>query len=166
VALPSVGDWVWVQFENGEAEKPVWSYGWWGKGDMPSEFKQDYSEVTTLQTTGGSRIVLDDRDDSIQIEQKGGMVIDIRDGKIHLGTKNGAAEPVLLGDKTVDKLGSLIDELVTMCTNSAAITVVATALGSPTTPPVNAPAFVTSAAQLQALKATLSTIKSTKVKTD
>lgn len=161
VMLPSVGDWVWVQFENGESEKPVWSYGWWGKGDMPSEYKSNYSEVTTLQTTGGSRIVLDDRDDSIQIEQKGGMVLDIRDGKINLGTKNGAAEPVLLGDKTVSKLTDLIDELVTICTNTAAITI-----ASFGTPPVNAPIFTTSITQLQALKASLSSIKSTKVKTD
>lgn len=37
--LPQVGDIVWVQFEKGNAEYPLWSYSYFGRKEMPEEFK-------------------------------------------------------------------------------------------------------------------------------
>lgn len=37
VRLPDVGDVVYVMFEQGNIEYPVWMGSWWGKDDLPSE---------------------------------------------------------------------------------------------------------------------------------
>lgn len=35
--IPDVGDVVYVMFEQGDKEYPVWLGSWWGKNDLPSE---------------------------------------------------------------------------------------------------------------------------------
>ena len=37
IALPPVGANVWVDFEEGDAERPVWSGCFWGAGEFPAE---------------------------------------------------------------------------------------------------------------------------------
>lgn len=35
-ALPPVGANVWVEFEGGDPERPIWSGGFWGVGEVPA----------------------------------------------------------------------------------------------------------------------------------
>ena len=49
LAVPSVGDGVWVSFENGNPRFPQYNGGWWarpeGESEIPDEAKDDYPDV-------------------------------------------------------------------------------------------------------------------------
>src|SRR5690348_4529424 len=37
--IPRKNDLVWVRFEKGNPRRPLWSYGYFGRGDKPNELK-------------------------------------------------------------------------------------------------------------------------------
>jgi uncharacterized protein involved in type VI secretion and phage assembly len=95
--LPPVGASVWVEFEHGDPEYPVWCGCFWGsKEDVPAN--PAAANMKILQTESGS-ITIDDSAESITIQtKKDGMKIvidhqgieidDARGGKIKLdGTR-------------------------------------------------------------------------------
>lgn len=116
--LPNEGDAVWVSFENGDSRYPVWEYGWWvSKGDNPEGSDVD---VKVLQTTSGHRLVFNDKEKKIQIEDgEGHGLIEINENGISLvtenfislGTLNESAEPAVLGDTLHDLLKEYTDDL-------------------------------------------------------
>ncbi len=62
-AIPMVGSSVWVEFENGDSDKPIWVGCFWGSGaEVPSKAKALPPAVPgiTLQTPLGNGIVLSD----------------------------------------------------------------------------------------------------------
>lgn len=56
-ALPNVGEMVWVEFEGGDANAPIYVGGWYSKGRSP---KQDYNDAPNERIIGfkGARISL------------------------------------------------------------------------------------------------------------
>ncbi len=58
---PSIGANVWVEFERGDPDKPVWVGGWWGEGEIPA-MAEEYntvpaiSVITIESTTAGISI--------------------------------------------------------------------------------------------------------------
>lgn len=60
-ALPKVGAGVWIEFEHGDPDYPIWSGCWFGSAaDMPPDLlAPPYKKVMVL-TEGGHSIVLDD----------------------------------------------------------------------------------------------------------
>jgi len=60
-ALPKVGAGVWIEFEHGDPDYPIWSGCWYGSAsDVPSEALSPPYQKVVLKTAGGSKIVLDD----------------------------------------------------------------------------------------------------------
>ena len=77
VAIPPVGANVWVEFEGGNTDSPIWSGCFWGTGEFPSEaslpaikiFKTDNATLTfndlpgaggiTIETSDGKKITMD-----------------------------------------------------------------------------------------------------------
>lgn len=60
-ALPDVGMGVWIEFEHGDPEYPVWTGCWWGgPSDVPSEALPLPFQKVVLKSIGGNSIVLDD----------------------------------------------------------------------------------------------------------
>jgi uncharacterized protein involved in type VI secretion and phage assembly len=74
--IPPVNAWVWVEFEHGNAEYPVWTGCFWAEGEVPGTgmpatkvLKTDVATVTiddtpgsggvTIETTDGVKVVLD-----------------------------------------------------------------------------------------------------------
>src|SRR5262245_54787752 len=61
--LPSVGAGVWIEFEQGDPEYPIYVGGWWG---APTELPQKLiappppNKKVIIQTEGGHFILLDD----------------------------------------------------------------------------------------------------------
>jgi hypothetical protein len=49
---PQIGSNVWVEFERGDADKPIWTGGWWGDGDIPvlAEEAAGVTPVITIAT--------------------------------------------------------------------------------------------------------------------
>ncbi len=57
LALPQLGSRVWIEFEQGDPERPIWCGGFWAPGTAPSAIAP---LQTVLQTTGGNVILIDD----------------------------------------------------------------------------------------------------------
>jgi hypothetical protein len=57
VALPEVDDGVWIEFEAGNASKPIWTGFWWADDEMP---EPKGVLVRAFITTAGHKLILDD----------------------------------------------------------------------------------------------------------
>lgn len=71
-AVPPVGSGVWVEFESGDAARPVWAGGWFSEGSVPQDATPG---KLVLTTPAGHVIVLDDEEDSVTITDAGGARI-------------------------------------------------------------------------------------------
>lgn len=60
-ALPSVGAGVWIEFEHGDPDYPIWVGCWYGTlADVPPPLLAPPYKKVLLQTEGGTSITLDD----------------------------------------------------------------------------------------------------------
>jgi uncharacterized protein involved in type VI secretion and phage assembly len=60
-ALPSVGAGVWIEFERGDPNFPVWSGSWWGSAaEVPPALLAPPYQKTMIKTAAGHTITLDD----------------------------------------------------------------------------------------------------------
>ncbi|SPF40916.1 conserved hypothetical protein [Syntrophobacter sp. SbD1] len=83
VAIPEVGDGVWIEFEAGNPAQPIWVGCWWGSGDMPSPGD---AKVRSWVTTGGLAVALDDDQNQISLQHPAGPSITISSDGITLST--------------------------------------------------------------------------------
>lgn len=182
-AIPNKQDVVWVSFLEGDPRFPVWEYGWFGKGDVTDNIKNNGNKPTNMvwQSTTGHRIELDDKAGSeavrvyskhnhgMEINTNGVSVIAPTGKKIFLGGLNAAAEPAVLGDKNstvLTDLQTIITTLNTMLTTvGSADAALATTFGLTyaATFAATSSALTT---QLTALTAKIVATKSAKVKLD
>lgn len=101
VLIPEVGDGVWIEFEAGDLSRPIWSGGWWDKGELPSPGDK---QVRVLVTTTGQQLVLNDDKKEIQIIQSNGAEVKMTDNDITLSI--GQSEIKLTSDDITLKIGS------------------------------------------------------------
>jgi len=76
--LPKVGAGVWVEFEHGDPDYPIWAGCWIGsKSEAPSELSAAPYKTVILKTEGGHLIILDDTPGSggITLQTSGGQKI-------------------------------------------------------------------------------------------
>ncbi|HEX6288346.1 MAG TPA: phage baseplate assembly protein V [Herpetosiphonaceae bacterium] len=60
-ALPKVGAGVWIEFEHGDPDYPIWSGCWWGSvAEAPPILLAPPYKKVLLKTEGGHSIILDD----------------------------------------------------------------------------------------------------------
>ena len=76
-ALPSNDARVWIEFEQGDPDYPVWTGCWWGSQDeLPDEAGHEPYKKVVIKTDGGHLISLDDSGDGeITIQTSGGQKI-------------------------------------------------------------------------------------------
>ena len=83
VALPPVGAGVWIEFEQGDPDFPIWSGGWWGSsGELPTSAVQPGVNQITLVTSGGARITVSDA--GIVIDNGRGASITLSGNTVHI----------------------------------------------------------------------------------
>ena len=96
VSLPPVGAQVWVEFEQGDSDYPVWSGGYWGSSsDVPSQANSAPAgtQVIVLQSVGGHILMLSDQSGSsggILLKSSSGASIAINDQGITIDNGQGA----------------------------------------------------------------------------
>lgn len=89
-AIPPVGANVWVEFEGGNTDYPIWSGCFWGTGECPAApaldmmkvFKTDTATITINDTPGVG---------GIKIETTSGMKIEISARGIEINNGQGAS---------------------------------------------------------------------------
>ena len=60
-ALPTVNAGVWIEFEHGDPDYPIWSGCWWGsQEELPDEAQQESYKKVVIKTDQKNIIVLDD----------------------------------------------------------------------------------------------------------
>jgi len=77
--LPEVGDSVWMEFENGDIEHPLWTGCWWRKGDLPDP-KEPAQRVLTSMS--GMQLIFDDDARELSLKHPGGAEITLSDSSI------------------------------------------------------------------------------------
>ncbi|HLE84793.1 MAG TPA: phage baseplate assembly protein V [Thermoanaerobaculia bacterium] len=81
VAIPEVGDGVWVEFEAGDLSKPIWSGFWWADGEMPDPSAE---RVRVFATSKGHKLVFDDDAGEVRLEHGEGPSITLTGSEITL----------------------------------------------------------------------------------
>jgi len=74
-AIPDVDARVWIEFEQGDPDYPIWTGCWWGSQDELPDEASDIKKVV-IKTKNGQIIILDDAEPgTITIQTAGGQKI-------------------------------------------------------------------------------------------
>src|SRR6185436_7968308 len=79
VLIPEVGSGVWIEFEAGDSNRPLWTGSWWASGAMPSD---GGVKKRALVTSNGHKLVLDEDGSIVQLKHSGGAEITMTDTDI------------------------------------------------------------------------------------
>jgi phage gp45-like len=91
--VPPIGAKVWVEFEGGDTEFPIWVGAWYPKTATPLESRVSPPNNRVIQTASGHTIELDDTDDHarIVIRHKDNSFLAIDDkGSVVVANKTGS----------------------------------------------------------------------------
>lgn len=93
-AVPKVGAGVWIEYEQGDPDRPVWSGCWWGSAaEMPPSLPAPPpSRKVMLRTEAGHSIVIDDTPGSggITLETASGQKIALTAAGVEIDDGMGA----------------------------------------------------------------------------
>ena len=124
--IPESGAGVWVEFEAGDPSYPIWSGGYWGDGQTPTDNKGVKASPTlkVIRSKQGLMVTLNDKDQVITVSDKDGknvVTIEVTAGKITVkgATKaiveapqielvENATHPVVFGDQLMTYLNSVV----------------------------------------------------------
>ena len=118
--LPKPGDMVWVTFEQGNPEFPLWLHGYFGSKEKPKgELLGDLDSFFFI-TPKGHKIILNDTKDTISIEHYKGDKVRIDNNgiqaiakeSISLGSENKSKEKAVLGETNAEVLVELADGIL------------------------------------------------------
>ena len=104
-ALPPVGATVWVEFEQGDPDRPVWTGGWWGQAaELPALAlaAPPGQQNIVLQTSGQNTLLVTDTPGptgGIVLRSKSGVTLIVNDTGIYLS--NGRDASITLVGGTV-----------------------------------------------------------------
>jgi phage baseplate assembly protein gpV len=81
VMLPKVGSGVWIEFEAGQLDNPIWSGAWWASGQRPDP---QGAGVRVIVSEKGHTVVLDDESDEVKLVHASGPEIKMTASEIVL----------------------------------------------------------------------------------
>jgi uncharacterized protein involved in type VI secretion and phage assembly len=74
-AVPSKDAGVWIEFEHGDPDYPIWSGCWWGSAaEMPTTLLASPPDIVMIVTHGGTSLTLSD------VPGVGGITLETSDG--------------------------------------------------------------------------------------
>nr|WP_320010948.1 phage baseplate assembly protein V [uncultured Desulfobulbus sp.] len=96
--VPDIGAQVWVEFEGGNLNYPIWTGTFWQQeADIPEEVKADQTTTKLWRTPGGHVFLLEDcgGEEIVRLEHSGGAMLEMdAEGNVELHT-NGEEKLVL-----------------------------------------------------------------------
>jgi uncharacterized protein involved in type VI secretion and phage assembly len=119
-AVPDVGAGVWIEFEEGDLSKPIWSGTWFTTGDIP-ESAQPGKKV--LKTKSGHKVVLDDDGGSLEITDSNGNTVTMDSSTVKVAAGNAvkvvidapqielvenSTHPLVFGDQLLQYLQQIV----------------------------------------------------------
>jgi uncharacterized protein involved in type VI secretion and phage assembly len=93
-ALPAVGAGVWIEFEHGDPDFPIWSGCWWGSSaEVPPLLLAPPYKKVMLVTQGGHTVILDDSPGvgGITLQTSGGQKVVLNATGIEISNGMGAS---------------------------------------------------------------------------
>lgn len=103
--LPKKGAGVWIEFEHGDPDYPLFAGCWWGaSSELPAEAADEPTRRVAIKTSAGHCIVFDDSDGKggISITASGGQKLVIDSNGIELSDGQGGVIKVSGGKVTVN----------------------------------------------------------------
>ena len=125
-AIPPVGAGVWIEFEAGDTSRPIWTGGFWGTGQVPTDEQATPTQPSRkiLRSDSGLMVSLDDSRQTLTISDADGsnlMSIEVTQGTIEIDAAArvvleaplikhgaGAAHPAVFGDELLSYLNQLV----------------------------------------------------------
>jgi uncharacterized protein involved in type VI secretion and phage assembly len=92
-ALPAVGAGVWIEFEQGDPDYPIWSGCWFGSvKEIPKVLLAPPYKKLMIKTEGGNSILLDDTPGTggITLQTSGGQKIKLSSTGLEINNGTGA----------------------------------------------------------------------------
>lgn len=92
-ALPTVGAGVWIEFEHGDPDYPIWTGCWFGSAaDIPPPLLAPPYKKVLIKTEGGQTLTLDDTPGigGIVLETSGGQKLKLTSVGIEIDNGMGA----------------------------------------------------------------------------
>jgi uncharacterized protein involved in type VI secretion and phage assembly len=93
--LPEVGSAVWIEFEGGDASYPIWTGGFWLTGQTPSDAAAAVKVIVTKQ----HKLLLDDDQDSITIQDSNGNSVTLDSSGV---TLTRGSQTIVVSDSEVN----------------------------------------------------------------
>lgn len=168
--LPQRGDMVWVEFEYGNPDYPIWSFAGYGENEKPKEFKT--VNHSGYKTKNGTIIIINDNKgeeeilvklnsntDYIKINKD---ILELESKLIKLGKEG--EEQAVMGNTLNDKLDKILDEIDKLHTTLLNHT--HTSNVGPTGTPINFAQIQATKQELINIKSSIPEILSNKVKID
>lgn len=168
--LPQKKDVVFIEFQNGNTDYPIWSHAGYALEELPNEFST--TNHYGFKTPKGTLLLINDNEGEEEILVKHNSKTDwykIQKNEFELESKliklgKEGDEQAVLGDTLKSKLDSIMDRLDQ--THQALITHTHTSNSGPTGPPINATTFTNIKNALSNIKSQFSEFLSNKVKID
>jgi len=125
-AVPPVGAGVWIEFEGGNLDFPVWVGCWWGDNELPQdhEGRGATPKQKVFRSEEGLHVQLDDQRGVVTVcdgDGRNRMEIRVGDGTVRIEADqnviinaptielvDGARHPVALGDDLLNYLNQLV----------------------------------------------------------
>jgi hypothetical protein len=137
---------VWIEFEAGDPSRPIWTGGWWARGELPRDQNggETAPALKILRTEQGLMLAMDDDGKTVTLSDADGrnfMTIEVDSGEIKIQAVakvvveapqielvEGATHPLVFGDDLLQYLNQLVT------TFNAHLHPGQTVLGIPVTP--------------------------------
>lgn len=125
-AIPPVGAAVWIEFEGGDPSRPIWSGGWWGRGEVPADERgrRAAPPQKLLRSESGLMLALDDDGHTATLSDAHGnnfLKVSVDSGVIRLQSTtkviveapqieltDRAPHPLVFGDDLLQYLNQLV----------------------------------------------------------
>jgi uncharacterized protein involved in type VI secretion and phage assembly len=103
--VPPIGAQVWIEFEAGDPDRPIWTGGFWANAGEVPQLASAWPQSFVLQTAGQAALLVSDAPSTpstggVILKSAGGATIVVNDAGVFIS--NGKGATIVLTGPTVD----------------------------------------------------------------